>query len=86
MGDSFVGGIVYTGLIPNRDQDVCGAGVAWSELFKGGTNQETIFEVFYKAQITHDLSIQPDLQYIASPSGIHPDSLVVGMRFELGLL
>ena len=29
------------------------------------------------------MSIQPDIQYIATPSGIYPDALVVGMRFQL---
>jgi porin len=85
IGDSFVAGLVYSGLIPQRDEDVLGAGVAWAELFRGGTNQETVFEVFYKAQVTPRVSIQPDLQYIASPSGIYRDALAVGVRFQLTL-
>ncbi len=79
----FVGGIVYTGLILGRDEDVVGAGVAWARLDQGGTNQETAVEVFYKAKLTPSMSVQPDIQYIATPSGIHPDALVVGMRFQL---
>ena len=80
--DSVVGGIVYRGLIPGRDEDVVGAGFAWARLDQGGTNQETAVEVFYKANITPLMSIQPDIQYIATPSGIHPDALVVGIRFQ----
>jgi porin len=85
IGDSAAAGLVYTGLIAQRDEDVLGAGVTWAELYQGGTNQETVVEVFYKAQITPCLSVQPDFQYIASPSGIHRDALALGLRFEAKL-
>ncbi len=85
IGDSFVGGLVYTGLIPQRDKDVIGAGVAWAELFQGGSNQETVVECFYQTRITPRLSVQPDLQYIATPSGIHRDALAVGVRLRVTL-
>ena len=85
VGESFVTGAVYTGLIPSRDEDVVGTGLAWTELFQGGTNHETVFEFFYKAAITSRVSLQPDLQYIASPSGIRADALVVGVRFQVSL-
>lgn len=82
IGDSAVGGFTYTGLFPGRDHDVFGVGLAWSELFQGGTNQETATEVFYKAFWTTKMSIQPDIQYITSPSGIFRDALAIGIRFE----
>ena len=80
----FVAGVVYQGLIPGRDDDVAGAGVAWAKLNQDGTSQETAVEVFYKASLQSWLSIQPDLQYIASPSRIYRDELAVGIRFEAG--
>ena len=80
--ESFVGGIVYRGLIPGRDADVIGGGVAWAELNQGGTNQETVAEAFYKLQVSPSFSVKPDIQYIASPSGVHPDALAVGFRFQ----
>ena len=83
IGDTLVAGLVYRGLLPGRDADVFGAGVARTELFGGGTNRETVVELFYKTQLTPRLVIQPDLQYIASPSGIHRDALAVGLRSEL---
>jgi porin len=83
--EDVVGGIVYTGLIPSRDEDVLGAGAAWSRLNQGGTNRETAIELFYKARITPRMSLQPDVQYIATPSGLHRDALAVGLRFELTL-
>ena len=77
--------MIYTGLIPSRDRDVLGIGVAWTELFAGGTGEECVWELFYKAQVTPRVSLQPDLQYLASPSGIERDALAVGVRFELSL-
>ena len=78
-----VGDIVYRGLISCRDEDVIGAGVAWARLNRSGTLQETAIELFYKARITPWMSLQPDLQYIVSPSGIHRDALAVGLGFEV---
>ena len=80
--DSAVGGITYTGLLNGRDHDVLGVGLAWSELFQGGTNQEMATEVFYKVFWTQRMIIQPEVQYITSPSGIFKDALAVGIRFE----
>jgi len=85
IGDSFVAGLIYTGLFPCRDGDVLGAGYAWTELYQGGTNQEAVFELFYKAELTPRVSLQPDLQYIVTPSGIHRDALAVGVRFQVTL-
>ena len=79
----FGAGVVYRGLISSRDADTVGVGLARARLNSGGTNRETVVEVFYKAQLRPNLYVQPDLQYIASPGGIHPDALVVGTRFEV---
>lgn len=83
IGDSAVAGATYTGLLPHRDLDVLGAGMAWTELFQGGTNQETVVELFYRAQLTPRVRVQPDLQFIGSPSGIYRDSLVAGVRCQV---
>lgn len=85
IGSSVALGVVYTGLLTQRDLDVLGVGLSSAELFQGGTNRETVVELFYKVQLTPRLSIQPDLQYISTPSGIYRDSLVVGVRVQLGL-
>jgi porin len=82
IGDSAVAGVTYTGLLQGRDDDLLGVGVAWAELYQGGTNQEMVTELFYRANWTTRLSVQPDLQYISSPSGIFRDALAVGVRFE----
>lgn len=88
------GGLVYKGLLPCRDQDVIGLGFA-NALFSGGFQQfnaaqaipmgkyETAVELFYKYQVGNYMSLQPDIQYIANPSGQYADALVPGMRFEI---
>jgi porin len=85
IGDSLVAGLTYTGLLPQRDADVVGAGVVWAELYQGGTNQETAFEFFYRTEVTPHISIQPDLQYIVTPSGIHRDAMAAGVRLQVSL-
>lgn len=83
IGDSAVTGFTYTGPFASRKQDVVGLGIAWSELFQGGTNQESATELFYRAQWSSHLSVQPDVQYVSSPSGVYRDALVFGIRMEL---
>jgi porin len=83
--ENFVIGIVYNGLIPSRDKDVIGVGYTWAELNQFGPDNETVIELFYKVQLTESVSIQPDIQYIGTPSGIHRDALVTGVRFVVGI-
>jgi len=91
MIDQGIGaGLVYTGLLDGRDEDTCGGGFSLVEfspdLFAStGQTSENAIEVFYKARLRDWLAIVPDLQYIARPSGIYPDALVVGLRFEMSL-
>ena len=85
IGESYAAGLVYTGLVAQRDQDVLGVGAVRSELNQGGTDRETAFELFYRVVFSEHAAIQPDLQYIVTPSGVHPDSLVIGVRLQLNL-
>lgn len=80
-------GLVYRGLVPDRDSDVLGLGfslVEFSPTVRNTTGQtsENAVELFYKAQLREWLSFQPDIQYIARPNGIERDALVVGFGFE----
>lgn len=80
-------GLLCRGLLQGRDQDLCGVGVS-SVIFskrRTGYGDETGCEIFYKAALTENLALQPDLQYIARPSGQYRDALVLGLRFELAL-
>jgi porin len=85
IGTSGIAGLVYTGLLPHRDRDVLGLGFSGAKLFQGGTGRELVYELFYRAELTPRVSLQPDLQYLSSPSGIHPDALVVGLRLQMDL-
>ena len=50
-----------------------------------GADARQVLEVFYKAQVAPHMYIQPNLQYIATPSGIHRDAIAVGVRFQVAL-
>jgi porin len=78
-------GLSYVGLLPGCDEDVTGIGLAqalWSNRMDDVTRESAI-ELFYKAQLTEFMSIQPDIQYIANPSGNGDDALAFGVRFEV---
>lgn len=84
---AYAAGLIYRGLLNNRDRDTCGiayTGIMFSDLLESETGQtsEDVMELFYKARLRRGLSIQPDVQYIARPSGQERDALVVGIRFE----
>lgn len=87
-------GLVYKGFLPGRDDDIVGVGmgrVIFGQPFRdqeaaNGTligHDETMIETFYKYIVGPRLCLQPDLQYIARPSGQFKDALIAGMRFEL---
>ncbi|MEQ1825870.1 MAG: carbohydrate porin [Pirellula sp.] len=89
------GGLVYKGLLAGRDEDYVGLGFAkaiFSDPFRAQEavvnnviieHSETAVETFYKWFVRDSFSVQPDLQYIARPSGQHRDALVAGLRFEV---
>ncbi len=78
------GGLVYRGLLPCRDDDTIGIGTGHAILSPTlAADNETVLELFYKAQLTPYINVQPDLQYIASPGGVEQDALVAGLRFEV---
>ncbi len=85
------GGLVYTGLVRNRDQDRVGLAIAHARTSGnyrsavGAEDHETAIELSYAAEITNWLTLQPDIQYIINP-GMDPaldDAFVVGLRVVL---
>ncbi len=85
---TYGGGLVYRGLLPNRDIDTLGIGFTVVEFSSAlfpitGQTSENAIELFYKARLNDWLTVQPDMQYIARPSGIQRDSLVVGLQVEI---
>lgn len=89
--DQYYGaGLVYRGLIPGRDEDLMGVGIADIQFSRqtfarDGLQYERAVELFYKARVSENLTIQPDMQFIANPGGNGRDALAVGLRFELVL-
>lgn len=87
------GGFNFTGFIPGRDSDVAGLAVARShvsddfsdsQVAQAGlpSSAETVIEATYKMQIYPWWSVQPDFQYIFTPSGVQgsKDAVVLGLR------
>ena len=82
----------YQGIIPGRDDDVLGVGVAQgvfsNDLVKVGsrTDHETVLESYYKIQLTPWFSISPDVQWIfRSGDRADRDAFVGGFRFQVSL-
>lgn len=85
-------GAQYEGLIPTRDKDVLGLGVAqgiMSRQFRNEINsradRETVYELYYAIEVTPWLQITPDVQVITNPGGLKDgrDSLVGGLRVKI---
>lgn len=77
---SVAGGLVYTGLIPGREEDNIGFSVISSRPTAEGLTNETDFEMFYQANVTPWLALQPDVQYFTNPSGDGRNAFAIGLR------
>jgi porin len=90
------GGFNFAGFVPGRDKDVGGLAVARShvsgdysdsQVAQGNppSTAETVIEATYKVQFAPWWSIQPDLQYIVTPSGVQGshNALVLGVRTNM---
>ena len=89
------GGFNFTGFVPGRALDVAGIALARSnfsgnysdsQLSQGAVTQpysaETVVEATYKAQLNPWWTLQPDFQYIFTPSGQQgsKNAAVIGLR------
>lgn len=83
-------GLVYRGLFRGRDEDIIGLGFG-TGLFGDqtyevdGSTFESAVEFFYRIQLTPNIILQPDIQYIANSGGAGKDSFPVGLHFILTL-
>jgi porin len=81
------GGLVYQGLLPNRDRDVTALGIVsgkFSNQLKGqGT--ETFVEFNHRFQVSPWFYVTPDIQYIINPNGSShiPNALVLAMEVSV---
>lgn len=83
-------GFQYRGLLPSRDDDVWGFGVAQGvlsgDLRRTGVHphRETVLETYYRIQVTPWMTLSPDFQWILRPGGLEgPDAFVAGMRVRV---
>jgi len=78
------GGITCKGLLAGRNRDTAAAGIGATRL--NGTDPEeskiwmTNVEVFYVAQLTSWLALQPDMQYFSDTGPKQGSGLAVGLR------
>jgi porin len=75
------GGFLYEGLTPRRSGDVVGIGVNTVDLV--GLGQETAYELFYQLRLTKQLTLQPDLQWVAHIAGQSGSALIAGLRMGI---
>jgi porin len=85
-------GVQYEGLIPTRDSDVLGFGVAqgvssgpYRDFIDPSAGSETVYELYYSIQITRWLAVTPDFQYVSHPgAGDEPhEAVVLGLRVRV---
>jgi len=86
----FGGGLTWRGALPGRGADVMGLGVASAQLCRQlrwmeGISGETIWETFYRAQLTPWLAVQPDVQYVVNPGGAGENAFAAGLRVDFGI-
>ena len=76
------GGLVYQGLVPNRDRDVTAFCVIYGNFSDklSGQDAETVIELNHRLQVSPWCYITPDIQYIINPDGRHniDNALVLG--------
>ena len=61
-------GTNYTGLFSEKGSDILGLAVAHQH-FTDGLSSETTIELTYHYQLTKNIFIQPDIQYVINPAG-----------------
>ncbi len=92
MFDAFASaGVKLTGVAADDGEDELGFAVAhgWtSDGYRDMTGAgpgETVFELTYRRSVTPFLALQPNLQYVMSPSAdpMTDDALVIGLRAEI---
>lgn len=92
ISDYWSAGLSYKGLLPDRDKDVFGFGVAqaiysgeYRDEIRERADRETVYEWYYKCYVTPWLIISPDLQVITHPGGDKDDrnAVVGGVRLRV---
>jgi len=91
--DFWAFGTQYAGMIPGRDEDLFGVGVAQGILadeyrrVHDRSDRETVYEMYYAIRVAPWLIISPDLQYVTNAGADEDDNdaFVAGLRFNMSL-
>jgi porin len=90
--DTFLsGGLTYTGLFPNHDDDQIGVAIATAftskqfRQFGPSLKHETALELTYRKKVNDWLTVQPGLHYVMNPSATPgtPDAVALMLRMEV---
>ena len=78
----------YRGLIPSRDDDVLGLGLATAQLTESADfikTHETAVETYYNAVVTPGMTFTPSLQWITNPGGVSGvgNAWILGFRLKV---
>ena len=79
-------GLTYKGLLTKRTEDILGVAFNKTWLSDQSIKDESIIELSYKAQVTENLFIQPDFQYVINPGGTDhtlKNAIAGSLRFGL---
>jgi porin len=80
------GGVIFTGMIPNRPDDALGIALVYTGIsnrvhafdldsgLPGARTFEMLFEMCYTMQLRSGWTLQPDFQYIVHPGGNVPNA------------
>jgi porin len=84
------GGLVYQGLLPDRDDDITNLGVYYGRFSDDvpDHSSETVLEVNHRFQLAPWLHVTPDFQYVFRPNGSddEPDAAVLGVEIGIDAL
>ena len=82
-------GFQWLGLFEPRPDDIAGFAVntvRFSDGFRASEDltygQERAYEIYYKIQLTENVTLQPVFQYVVHPSGTYRNSFVPGLVFQ----
>lgn len=83
-------GVIMSSPFSTRTADAvgtsCSRGLAYDLAQGRHARYETAWELFYRLQFTKELSLTPDLQYIAHPGATHSQpSIALGLRLAMNL-
>ncbi|MFO1127493.1 MAG: carbohydrate porin [Rhodospirillales bacterium] len=84
----FATGMVYKGLIPERDNDAAAIGFYYGKLSNDlePSGSEKVLELAYTVQLTPWLYVRPDMQFVFDPSGVNSAGTAVVGGGEIGIV